>query len=438
MSEEGTIVPQKKGWRHYGYVIVVAGFLTQMTLLLGQRSLSLGLFEIQTTLGITAAEVGLISSYYGLVYAGAGFFWGWLSDKLGPRLGLSCAGIIVAFGLFMFGLLGANGLGIAIAMYTIVGLGCAGIYIATVPKLISAWFVPEKRGHAMRFVAPGGGITSMILGVAFPVIILVTSWQVYFMCAGGFAFLITCFFFFLIVDDPAKKNLVPVGSPPGTAVTPIPKQDRKKNEFAVVLKMPITWHIGVTYIVFQLAFMANSTFVVAIMRSFGYTPVQSGLGLTISSIGAICFMQAWGPMSDRLERKTVIAIACVGYALSGIAYCIVAMNSTPSLITCYVFTILLQGFFAITPVLMAAFGDYFPAEIRGTGNGVISTMSMAGRYGGPVLAGMAIDFAGGLYGYGFLFTGVMALIAGGMTLTWPSIWKKRRAEAAAAAAEKKE
>lgn len=418
----GNQIPQKpnKSWLHYGYVVVGAGFLTQVILLISMRSLSIALVNIQETLQITYAQVGLISSYFGLVYAGAAFFWGWLADRIGPRLALTGAGACASIGLLLFGLLGGQSLTMAIAAYTIVGLGCAGVFVATVPKLVSAWFVPEKRGHAMRFITPGGAITSMILGVVLPLGIASRGWQSCFVIIGIIATVVTIGFFSLLRNDPAEKGLTPVGSPPGTPVVPAPKKDKKDNSFAAVLKMSITWKIGIMYIIYQLGYMANSTYYVASIKRAGFSGPEAGLAVTIGAIVSILFMQVWGPLSDKIERKNVIAIGCFGYAFFAVIYYFVLLG-TPNLMVCYLLISLMLGCFGITPVIMAALADYYPAALRGTGSGVISTMSMVGRYGGPFMAGLMIDAAGGKVGYGFLFAAIAVSVSAILTVTWPKL-----------------
>jgi sugar phosphate permease len=416
--------PKKKGL-HYGYAIVTGGFLAGFLMLICQRALSIALTNIQDTLGITYAQVGLIASYFGLVFAAAAFFWGWLADheKVGPRLALTFAGACTAVGLFLFGFIGGNDLNLAIITYTLVGLGCAGIYLATVPKLVSAWFVPEKRGHAMSFIAPGGTFAAIILGLTLPTAIKSSGWQNSFMVLGILGAVCTILFFVLLRDDPAEKGLTPVGSPEGTPVVPAPKKEKKSNNFGAVLKMKITWHIGISYIVYQLAWMANTTFYVASIIRAGYSPVKAGLVVTISGLTGVLWMQLFGPLSDKLERKTVISIGAFGYAIFAIIYYFVLMDQ-PGFIMLTVLIVFMNGMFGTTPVIMAAFADYYPANIRGTGNGVVSTMSMVGRYGGPFLAGLAIDAGGGKTAYAFIFTAAAMIVFGILTLTWPKLKNK--------------
>jgi len=410
--------PKKKGILHYGYVVVVAGFLTQSLLLAAQRSLSLSINDIVPTLGVTLGEAGQISAWFGLIYAGAGFFWGWLSDTIGPRYALSLAGACVAVGLVLFGILGPNGLAWALFTYSIVGLGAAGIFIATVPKLIAAWFVPDKRGHAMRFVTPGGGLTSMLLGIILPLGINAVGWATCYIVIGCFGAVVTLFFFLLLRDSPYERGLTPVGSPPDAVPTP-PVVSKTVYNFVEVLKMPITWHFGIMYTIYQFAWSANSTYYVATIRSAGYTGVEAGLAVTYASLFSIVMMQVWGPLSDRLERKTVILMGCCMYGISALIYFYLLISGKPALWVCYVMVCLMQGAFGINSTLMAAMGDYFPAKLRGTGNGVVSTMTMAGRYGGPAAAGIFLDNYGGKAGYGIAFASVFAFLAGIVAMTLP-------------------
>ncbi|MCL1846658.1 MAG: MFS transporter [Coriobacteriia bacterium] len=417
-------MPKKKKL-HYGYIIVVAGFLTQVILVSSQHSLGLTLVDIQETLGVSFAEVGLLSSYYGLVYAGAAFIWGWLSDRFGPRKSLTCSGALASIGLFLFGLFGGTSLTIALITYTIVGFGCAGIFLATLPKLIAAWFVEEKRGHALRFVSPGGAIASMVLGVVMPLGVAASSWQTCYMVIGVVAAVVTTGFFFLLRDDPSQKGLTPVGSPPDTPVRSSIKQESGAtlSQFVTVLKKPLVWHLGIMYIIYQLAYSTQVTYYVTSIRTSGYSPLEAGLAMTISSFVAIFFMQLWGPLSDRLERKSVLAIGAFGSAIVAVSYFFILQNN-PNLFICYLCVALMQGFYGITPVFMAAFADYFPGELRGTASGVISTLSLVGRYGGPFLSGLCIDAAGGRVAFAFIFSASASVVAGGIGLTWPRLRKK--------------
>lgn len=51
----------------------------------------------------------------------------------------------------------------------IIGFGAAGVYSATIPKLIGAWFAPRKRGRAMSLITPGDVLTGACLGLLMPV-----------------------------------------------------------------------------------------------------------------------------------------------------------------------------------------------------------------------------------------------------------------------------
>ena len=431
---EGDVVrhssgPSRKKGLHYGYVIVITGFLTQGLSIASQRNLSLSMIDVAQGLGVTLGEVGLISSAFGLTAVVAGLFWGWMADRIGPRLTMSTAGAITSVGLILFGLVGLNSLVLAVATYSIVGLGGAGIYMAVLPKLISAWFAPKKRGHALRIVVPGGGLVAMLLTMVLPVLIANAGLNYAFIILGCFGILISLVFFTVLRDDPYQKGLTPIGSPRYEEPTPAPKTKKGKNEFVEIFKLPITWHLGIMYIVFVAVTSANSTFYIASIRTAGYSGSEAGFGVTLASLVALVGMQIWAPLSDRLERKTVICMGVGGYAIVAFIYFLV-LKGSPALWVCYVFICLMQGMLSVSIVFLAAIGDYFPAEYRGTGGGVISTMSMVGTYSGPALAGAFVGMNAGQVRYGLAFAAACALVAAIVVMTLPNLKKGRRAKGA--------
>jgi MFS family permease len=121
-----------------------------------------------------------------------------------------------------------------------------------------------------------------------------------------------------------------------------------------------------------------------------------------------------------MERKKVIALAGVMWAV--MAFIFVATFGS-SLAGTYVIIALMGIGIGSVPVILATFSDYYTAEVRGTGSGVISTLALVGRFFGPMLAGMAADKSGTLAS-AFVFAGIMMVIASAISLTLPNIRSK--------------
>lgn len=420
--------PRKHRVNRYAFIICLGGFLTQFIVLTCQRLPAVSMESIRETLGVSYAEVGLITSFYMIFYAGLSLFWGWLADKRGARFSLSLACLVAGAGTILFGLTAHLGLPVAIATWCVTGFGTAGLLMAVIPKLVAKWFAPNKRGFGMALIMPGANVASMVLGVAAPVIIAASGWQMGFVYFGVGFLAIAVVVFLCVKDDPASMGLAPFGAPAGTQAAPAPVMEARQaaganmGESALkrVVKMPLTWRFGIMYIIFQVGYMAATQYYVVSVQSVGFSLAEASLGLTWAGICTIVAEQIFGNLSDRVERKNVIAVASVLCGVFGFGYFLVLVNGTPSLLVCYVFVSLITACTGIVTVIMTAAGDIYPADIRGTGTGFISTLCIVGRYLGPWVAGLAVD-ATLQTGYAYLIVGVMMVIAGVVAFTLPRL-----------------
>lgn len=414
---------QKKQRLHYGWIIVFGGFLTQIILLISLQTLPIVLDEIKGSLNIDNASAGTITSVFGLCYAGFSFFWGFLADKIGTRKTLTIAGLLSALMLILFGV-AADSFIKALIIYALVGLGAAGIYSATIPKLIGEWFAPSKRGRAMSLITPGGVLTGAALGIVAPIFATDFGWQNTFVILGVVALVVTAAVFLIVRNRPAEKGLRPIGAPPAEAEEAAEAGNKaapQNTGFAGVLRLKITWHLGSMYIFWQLAYMAVTAFLAVAIRDAGFSPVQAGLAVTIYNLCQLVGQQIWGPLSDRMERKSVIAISNIWWLIFAFGFALVYHSGLTAL---YIMVGLMGIGIGNIPVILATFSDYYPKEIRGTGTGVISTLAVIGRFFGPMVAGILAD-ASGQTTVVFIFAALMMLVAALIALTLPKVRAKQ-------------
>ena len=403
--------PKKKGGLHYAFVICLGGFLTQFIVLSAQRLPAISLESIRQTLGVSYAEVGLITSVYMVFYAGLSFAWGMAADKFGTKRMIVLACGLAAVGAISFGLLAPTGLIPAIVTWSIAGCGTAGLLMAILPKIVSRWFAPEKRGMGMSLITPGANFSAIILGVVAPIIIA-----------------------------SKEKGLAPYGAPEGTQAAPAPTIEQPKqaaapasSESAIVrvLKMPITWHFGIFYIIYQIGYMAATQFYVASIQSAGFDLAQASLAITWGGILTIITELILGQLSDRMERKSLMAFMVALNAVLSLAYFFYLSNAgTPSLIACYFFVATISACTGVITVIMTAAGEYYDDDIRATGTGVVGTINIVGRYLGPWIAGLVID-ATGFVGNSFLIVGVTMAVAAVIAFAMPRKRAKKGETAAA-------
>ena len=424
---EGT-APKKRGGLHYAFVICLGGFLTQFIVLSAQRLPAISLESIRQTLGVSYAEVGLITSIYMIFYAGLSFAWGMAADKFGTKRMIVLACGLASAGAISFGILAPMGLIPAIVTWSIAGCGTAGLLMAILPKIVSRWFAPEKRGMGMSLITPGANFSAIILGIVAPIIIASTGWEMAYIIFGGIYALIALFIAITFREGPEEKGLAPYGAPEGTQAAPTPTIEQPKAVTASestetpimrVLKMPITWHFGIFYIIYQIGYMAATQFYVASIQSAGFDLAQASLAITWGGILTIITELILGQLSDRMERKSLMAFMVALNAVLSLAY-FFYLSNTPeaSLLACYFFVATISACTGVITVIMTAAGEYYDDDIRATGTGVVGTINIVGRYLGPWLAGMVID-ASGFVGDSFLIVGITMAIAAVIAFAMP-------------------
>lgn len=209
VNEKPSSAKQTKGL-HRGYIVCASLFVAQMLIFFGNRSVGIVLLDIQETLGITVAQVGLISALFVGINNFGSLLWGGLTDKIGPRICLLAAGSIFSIACICFGLFGGTSYPLALAIWSIAGFGTSGLQESVIPKLVNAWFAPKKRGHAMRLIMPGGPFASLLLGIFMPIGVTMWGWGPVFVVIGFVALLCTIMFT-LVKSKPSDIGALPVG-----------------------------------------------------------------------------------------------------------------------------------------------------------------------------------------------------------------------------------
>lgn len=428
--------PKKSGGLHYAFIICLGGFLTQFIVLSAQRLPALTLESIRQALGVSYAEIGLITSIYMVFYAGLSFAWGMAADKFGTRKAIVAACSLAAVGAIAFGFLAPLGLIPAIVTWSITGCGTAGLLMAILPKIVSRWFAPNKRGMGMSLITPGANFSAIILGIVTPVIIASMGWEMSYVIFGIIYAAIAVFIAVFFREGPEEKGLAPYGAPAGVQAAPAPKMEETKateakgngqSAIVRVLKMPITWHFGLFYIIYQVGYMAASQYYVASIQSVGFTLAQASLGITWAGVLTILTELVLGQLSDRMERKNIMAFMVALNAVFGFGYYFYLTGSAdPSLIVCYIFVAIITASTGVITVIMTAAGEYYDDDIRATGTGVVGTINIVGRYLGPWIAGLMID-ATGVVGNSFLIVGIAMAIAAVIAVLMPRKRAKKNA-----------
>lgn len=331
----------------------------------------------------------------------AGFGWGLLSDRIGPRavalagsllLGLACvlasrAGSLLQFQLAYGVLLGA----------------AAAAFFAPVIAATAAAF-ERRRNLAISLVSAGVGVAPMTLSPLVAWLITRYDWRTTLLIVGVLAWALTLPAVWFVRAAPAAHAAAPaqaaVGAPPATMAQALRSR---------------------AFIVLGLAFFACcAAHSGPIFHTVSYA---IGCGLPVTAAVTIYSMEGaaglggrllFGALADRYGAKPILVGGLLVQALAAAAYLAVDQ---------------LDGFYAVALVFGMAYGgtmplyaslarDAFDPRILGGALGAANLLSSLGMALGPVVGGWLYDRYGS---YTWLYLGSMlvGLAAAAIALAFP-------------------
>jgi len=193
---------------------------------------------LERDIGITAADLGLLTSAFFLFFALIQPIQGVALDRYGPRRVQTVLLTVAAIGSALFGL--CTSLPELILARVLIGIGFAGGLMAAI-KVFTLWYPPHKWGLVTGFHMMAGGAGSMAATLPIQWSLSVMSWQGLFFWLAGIC-LLTAALLFTVVPE----------KPPAARVGTLREQFRVTG---IVLTDGFYWRIQPLLAVQQLAFI---------------------------------------------------------------------------------------------------------------------------------------------------------------------------------------
>lgn len=401
----------------YAWVVAAAGFLTQILSSMAVVLWGVNLATVAGDFGVETTELAIGASLFGIFYAGTSVFWGNLADRIGLRKVVAIGGITGAALLVVAGL-ATNDVMSLVVVYALAGIMLGAIGNGVTPKLISVWFATHQRGKGFMICILGGSLAGATTGVIAPIFIGMGGWRFCFEAIGAIGLVCMILATIFIRDSPAAIGTVPLGAAKENeelvdqkAVDVDAKKASNVDRMIRIMKMPKMWIMAVAVILFQLYYTGHQTYFVASLAAHGYDLASASLGATVVLLGCSLGYIIFSPLSDRFARKTVLGWLMV---LSGVFYFALyyMLEGSFDIIAIYAVAFcsgLCLGAFAI---IQSVESELFPPDLRGAGPGFISSLSLIGRFFGPLLAAAAIGAFGGISWSYMLVAAPCTLIGG--------------------------
>ncbi|WP_186026117.1 MFS transporter [Burkholderia gladioli] len=340
------------------------------------RGVNLGFAPLIThELGLSAADLGLLTSLYFLGFAGAQIPAGVLLDHYGPRRVTAAMLLFAAAGIGLFGL--GHGIGALMAGRLLIGIGVS-VCLGAAFKAIAEHFPIARLPMVNGFVMAVGGFGGVAVGSPLAWTLGFVGWRA--VCAG------------LVLFTVAVAALIWLGAPDAARTHLQASIGSQFKGTWHILKSPAFWKIASFSVLTQGVFYAmQSLWVGAWMRDvMGLAPREAAALVSVIGLAMMAGSVGTGAAARLLERR----------GLSVYAFCGIGMG-------CFVLTQLAIMLRAPLPavVLWAAYGafggigilsyailaEHFPSHLIGRANTTLTLVIFLLIFGFQVGVGAVLS-----------------------------------------------
>ncbi|MBW2153310.1 MAG: MFS transporter [Deltaproteobacteria bacterium] len=390
---------------HWAWVVLGTCFVNLFINYSARLGYAVILPEMIKNLSFERADAGSIYNAYLFTYIIITPFTGYLTDRFGARLVITCCALILGLGGLFMGT--ASGLLTACLYYAIVGLGATGMWTPVI-TVTQRWFAIHRRGFALGVLSTGYGLGFATMGAVFPWIVQRYNWRFAWYFLGSAALLMVIINALLLRSGPEVEGYQPWGQQNAGKNTKPAIVSYKTVSLGSVFATRTFWFIGISYFLISYALYGVTTFMVDYAKYQLQLPLEKASFLaTVHGLGQIVGVLTVLPLSDYLGRKKTIIVsnAMIAVSLMGI---LVLGYHWGALLFFVGFMAIFYG--ATFPIYGACAGDYFPRKVMGTIIGAWTPFYGLGAIATHWITGALRDMTG-VYRHGFFINIIMAALA---------------------------
>jgi len=402
--------------RRYGWVMVALGAFMTCIAVGAMFSLAVYLQPITQATGWSTTAVSAAMTLNFLAMGAAGFGWGALSDRIGPRPVVLAGAVLLGLGLFLASR-AQTPLQFQLAFGLLVGIA-VGSFFSPMIAAVMGW-ISEHRGLAVSLVSVGVGVAPMTMSPFAAWLITQMDWRAAQM----------------VIAVLVWATLVPaalfVRRPPPIEMT-------GKSDAAIAQEKSMTLRdafVSAPFIVLALTFFACCAahagpifHTVTYAMTCGIAPLAAVTVYSVEGLAGLGGRLALGVAADRLGVKRVLIAGLVIQALAAFAF-ISASRLGEFYAVAAIFGFAYGG---VMPLYAVLAREYFGQRILGAVFGAAAMVSSLGMALGPAIGGWVFDTFG-QYTWMYIYSGTIGLGAVAIALAFPPFPKAARAVAPAAA-----
>ncbi len=365
-------------------------------------------------LGLTAADLGLLTSANFLAFAFAQLPLGILLDRYGPRRTEAVLLLFAALGAFIFAA-ASNAPGL-IAGRALIGFGTSACLMAAF-KAYVMWFPAERIPFINGLQMAAGGLGAVTGTVPVDAALDFTDWRGVFVILGLMALVFSAVIYFVV---PRRGSVETTGESFEDQLAGVTR----------VLTSPLFWRIAPMTVASQSMFIGTQS-----LWSGPWLSDVAGLGrdavanhLLLIAVAMVAGFLGMGTIADRLGRIGVktVHVAMAGMVLFMCVQVLLVAQWTAFALPAW----MLFGFFGASGILSyAALPQGFPPELAGrviTGLNVFTFLgAFAAQWGiGAIINLWPAAADGGYASEGYQAAFAMMLVLQALALAWFLVFRK--------------
>ena len=400
--------------RRYGWVMVALGAFMTCIAIGAMFSLAVFLQPITQATGWSNTAVSSAMTLNFLAMGAAGFGWGALSDRIGPRSVVLAGAVLLGLGLFLASR-AQTALQFQLAFGLLVGIA-VGAFFTPMIAAVMGW-ITEQRGLAVSLVSVGVGVAPMTMSPFAAWLITQMDWR----SAQ------------LVIAVLVWATLVPaalfVRRPPASQFSgEYPRTAAGEPSLGKALRSAPFIVLALTFFACCAAHAGPIFHTVTYAMTCGLAPLAAVTVYSVEGLAGLGGRLALGVAADRLGVKRVLIAGLLIQALAAFAF---------------IYASRLGEFYAVAATFGFAYGgvmplyavlarEYFGQRILGAVFGAAAMVSSLGMALGPALGGWIFDTFGA-YTWMYVFSAAIGLGAVAIALAFPPFPRMARAPAPAAA-----
>ena len=389
--------------RRYGWVMVALGAFMTCVAVGAMFSLAVFLRPITESTGWSHTAVSAAMTLNFLAMGAAGFGWGALSDRIGPRPVVLAGAVLLGLGLFLASS-AQSALAFQVSFGLLVGIA-VGSFFSPMIAAVMGW-ITERRGLAVALVSVGVGVAPMTMSPFAAWLITQMDWRA---ALTVFAVLVWA-------------TLVPAAlfarRPPA-----VPAAEQTAGEGPQMSLRDA--FVSAPFVILALTFFACCAahagpifHTVTYAMTCGIAPLAAVTVYSVEGLAGLGGRLALGVLADRLGVKRVLIAGLLIQAVAAFAF---------------IFASRLGEFYAVAALFGFAYGgvmplyavlarEYFGQRILGAVFGAAAMVSSLGMALGPAIGGWIFDTFG-RYTWIYVYSAAIGLGAVAIALAFPPFAK---------------